>query len=344
MLSLSHPFLLLLLVVPLLLLVYFLAKKKTPSKHTVFMSVQFTELRKESKRTKRIFQCLFFLCLSILSLMIFTLAKPFRTKTYTKQWTEGVDIVIVLDVSESMEASDLQPNRILAAKAVIRDFISRRPHDRIGLVIFGGEAMMKSPLTRDFDFLLNQVDDVRLRELKQGTAIGMGIANGITRLKKTESKNKVLILLTDGDSNVGAINPVTASQLARQEGIRIYTIGIGKEDRVVVPIYAYDANGKKTHLLAQVPSYINPQLLNEISRNTGGKSYMARDTGMLHKILQEIDKVEKTKIKVQPMTEREELFFIPALVATLFLSLYFVLTETRFKKGFPRKLRTLKQT
>lgn len=337
MFSMSHPNYLLFFVIPMGLAFYFLTKEKKARRSTLLMSLEHTILKKESNRTRFAFRILFIVSLVILGLFTFILTKPFRTRTYTKLWTEGVDIVIVLDVSESMEAADLQPNRIIAAKSVIRDFISRRPHDRIGLVIFGGEAIMKSPLTRDFDFLLGQVEDVRLRELKQGTAIGMGLANGISRLKKSESKNKVLILLTDGDSNVGAINPITASHLAQQEGIRIYTIGIGKEDRVVVPIYAYDANGKKTHLLAQVPSYLNPELLKDISRMTGGLSYMARDSGMLLKILQEIDKLEKTKIKVQPMTEREEMFFFPALIATILAFLYFIITETRYKRSAPRR-------
>lgn len=341
MFLMSHPAILLLLTIPLGAALYFLLKRKQVRSTTLLMSVQHTALKSHSVITKRVFRALFFISILILSLLVVTLTKPFRTKTYTKLWTEGVDIAIVLDVSESMEASDLLPTRILAAKSVIRDFVSRRPHDRIGLVIFGGEAIMKSPLTRDFDFLLNQVDDVRLRELKQGTAIGMGLANGISRLIKTESKNKVIILLTDGDSNVGAINPITAAHLAQQEGIRIYTIGIGKEDRVIIPIYSYDANGKKVGLLAQVPSYLNPELLKEISRITGGNSYMARDSGMLLKILQEIDRLEKTKIKVQPMTEREELFFYPACVATLLLFLYFLITETRYKRGSVRRTATV---
>ncbi|MFM8269675.1 MAG: VWA domain-containing protein, partial [Pseudomonadota bacterium] len=253
-------------------------------------------------------------------------------KTLVKKSTEGVDIALVLDVSESMDAEDLEPTRILAAKEVIRQFISQRPNDRIGLVVFGGESVMKSPLTRDFNFLLKQVEDIKLRELKQGTAIGLGITNGISRLRKSQSKNRVLILLTDGDSNVGSINPITAAKLAAQEGIRIYTIGIGQQDRVVVPIFAFDPQGRKTHLVAKVPSYLNPKLLGEISEITGGKSYMARDTGMLSRILQEIDKLEKTKVILNAHTETEELFFYPALLALLLFTVSFLLMETRFQR------------
>ena len=197
---------------------------------------------------------------------------------------------------------------------------------------------MRSPLTRDFDFLLGQVEEVKLRELKQGTAIGLGLTNGIARLRKSHSRNKVVILLTDGDSNVGSVNPMTAAKLAQQEGIRIYTIGIGQEDRVVVPIYALDAQGKKTHLIAQVPSYLNPKLLKEISELTGGQSFMARDTGMLSRVLQEIDKLEKTKVTLSALTEIEELFIYPGLFGLFLMAFAFLLMETRFQ----RKLNTRK--
>jgi len=290
------------------------------------------DLLKEMRRTRWAFRFLFLAQLVALGLLVASVARPVRTKTTVKKSTEGVDIVLVLDVSESMDAEDLDPTRIIAAKQVIRQFIKQRPNDRIGLVVFGGESVMKSPLTRDFDFLLTQVDEVKLRELKQGTAIGLGITNGISRLRKSQSKNKILILLTDGDSNVGAVNPMTAAKLAAQEGIRIYTIGIGKQDRVVVPIYAFDSRGRKTHLVAQVPSYLNPKLLEEMSEMTGGKSYMARDTGMLSRILQEIDKLEKTKVLLTAHTELEELFLYPALAALLLLTVSYLLLETRFQR------------
>ncbi len=267
---------------------------------------------------------------------MFAIARPIRLKTWVKKWSEGIDIVLVFDMSESMDADDLVPTRLIAAKNVVREFIRNRTEDRIGLVVFAGEAVMKSPLTRDFDFLLNQVDELKLRELKQGTAIGSGLANGIARLRKTESRNKVIILLTDGDSNVGSVNPITAAHLARQEGIKIYTVGIGRADRVVITIYAYDADGKKTHPIAKIPSYLNPQLLQQVAQITGGRSYMARDTGMLNRILQDIDQLEKTKINFSPLSEKEELFLIPALLATVLFGLLFLLQETRYQRIFKR--------
>jgi Ca-activated chloride channel family protein len=251
----------------------------------------------------------------------------------TKKWSEGIDILLVLDVSESMEATDFAPDRITVAKAVVRDFIRKRTEDRIGLVVFGGEAMTKCPLTRDYDFLLAQVEDIRLRELKQGTAIGMALANGVGRLRGSKAKTRIIVLLTDGDSNVGAINPVTAATLARQEGIKIYTIGIGKQNRVVVPIYSYDSLGRRGQLIAQVPSYLNPELLKEIARITGGKAYMARDPGSLARILQEIDGLEKTKVQTQISEKKEDAFMGIALIALSLLVALFTLQETHYRKA-----------
>lgn len=329
------------ILLPLFLSVFYFLFRKRNQKDKLLsrMPGPWEELKKAMRRTTWAYRFLFLAQVLALSLLIAVIARPVRTKVLTKKSTEGVDIALVLDVSESMDAEDLEPTRILAAKHVIRQFISQRPNDRIGLVIFGGESVMKSPLTRDFDFLLRQVEEVKLRELKQGTAIGLGITNGIARLRKSQSKNKILILLTDGDSNVGSVNPMTAAKLAAADGIKIYTIGIGKQDRVVVPIYAFDPNGRRTHLIAQVPSYLNPKLLKEISDTTGGKSYMARDSGMLSKILQEIDKLEKTKVTISAVTELEELFFYPAAIALLLLAISYLLLETRFQ----RKLRVIKQ-
>jgi len=322
------------LLVPILVgFLYFLfSRLKKSNPLLARMPGPWLELMNQIKKTRQVYRALFFLQVMGLILLILALARPASQKAIVQKFTEGVDIVLVLDVSESMDAEDLKPTRILAAKQVMRQFISQRPNDRIGLVVFGGESVMRSPITRDFDFLLKQVEDIKLRELKQGTAIGLGLTNGLARLRKSKSQNKILILLTDGDSNVGAINPVTAAKLAAQEGIRIYTIGIGEKDRVVVPIYGYDSSGKKTHLLAQVPSYLNPELLKEIANLTGGKSYMARDSGMLSRVLQEIDKLEKTKIQLTSRMEFEDLFFYPLLLGTLFLFFSYLLLETRYQR------------
>ena len=321
------------LVFPIAGILYLLLKrKKHNGMHELALSDSDSLLKKHAKKTQWLFRLFFILTLVSFVCLALVAARPMRVKSWIQKWTEGVDIVFVLDVSDSMDATDLTPSRIVAAKSVIKDFISRRADDRIGLVIFGGESILKSPLTRDFDFLLSQLEDVRLRELKQGTAIGNGLANGIARLRHSESKNRILILLTDGDSNVGAINPVTAAYLARQEGIKVYSIGIGQQDRVLVPIYSYDGSGQRGPLITQIPSYLNPELLKQISAITGGKAYMARDTGMLNRILKDIDTLEKTKIKLLPMSKKEEIFFIPALAATFLLLVLMLLQETRFQR------------
>ncbi len=330
---LADPRSLLLCLLPLGAALFFIFKPRSQKRKGLLpFSGPIGFLEKETKRTRWIFRALFLGTIIALCLFGYVIARPFELRPKLKRTGEGIDILIALDTSESMDADDFEPSRIDVAKSVIRDFIKRRTEDRIGIVVFSGDAVTKCPLTRDYDFLLSQVEDIHLREMKQGTAIGMGLANGVARLRNSESKTKVLILLTDGDSNVGAINPATAAHLARQEGIKIYTIGIGKANRVVVPIYAYDLYGRRTQLVAQVPSYLNPELLQEIARLTGGKAYMARDPGMLTRFVQEIDSLEKTKVKITKTEEKEERFLIPALIATLLFFMVLALRETRFRR------------
>ncbi len=331
--SLAQPSWLYFLLVPLaaILAVLFWPRKRSAQRR-LRLGGYGEILRKQIARTRWQHRILFGLfCLSILLIGI-AAARPLNIRSWAKRYSEGIDILICLDLSESMEATDLVPTRLIAAKSVIREFIEKRKEDRIGIVTFGGEAVTRAPLTRDHDFLLNQVENLQLRELKQGTAIGNGLANSIGRLRHSESKSKVIVLLTDGDNNVGAVNPITAANLAKQEGIKIYAIGMGKEDRVVVPIYSYDIYGKKTQLVAQVPSYINPELLRRIAELTGGLAYMARDTMALSQILTAIDRFERTKVRLRPMQKKEELFVYPTAAALLLLVLVYLLLETRFRR------------
>lgn len=331
--SLMHPWILALAVLPPLALAFLLLRvKRTPNSKTMYFPVPKEFWQRALKRTRRIHRALAGLTLIALLILAYAAARPVLEKPRVSKEAEGIDIGIVFDVSESMEADDFEPNRFVVAKKVVRDFIERRVDDRLAFVTFSGDTVTKSPLTRDQEFLKSQIDDLRLRELKQGTAIGMGLANGIARLKNSKAKTRIIVLLTDGDSNVGAINPITAAQLARQQGIRIYTIGIGKSNRVVVPIYSYDIYGRRSQLVAQVPSYLNPELLQDIAQITGGKAYMARDAGMLSTMLQEIDRLERTKIKISKTTEREERFLPYALAACLLIFCLALLRETRFQR------------
>ncbi len=334
---LMAPYWLALFLLPLgAALVFLLKKKKGAQKRQLPFSVNSAEIRKLVRRTRFSYRLQFALTLVAFGLLAFAIARPATYQKWTHKWSEGIDIVITFDVSESMDATDFKPNRMTVAKELIRDFIKRRSSDRIGLVIFGGEAVTKVPLTQDYDFLLRQLADVQMRELKQGTAIGMALANAVGRLQTSTSKTKVVILITDGDSNVGAINPVTAATMAVQDKIKIYSIGIGKNSRVLVPIYAYDAFGNKTHLLTQVPSYLNPELLQDISRRTGGKAYMATSPTSLEQILQEIDDLEKTKVKISPRRRTDEWYAGFAALAFTLLFAGLLLQEGRYWKARPR--------
>lgn len=330
---LANPIALALLTIPFFLFLYFGKKRKIPfTSRLLALALPESLLKKEVARLRVLYRILFLGHLVSFILIIYVVARPFEVDRKIIKKGEGIDIVIVFDVSESMEADDFAPDRISVAKGVVRDFIKRRTEDRIGIVLFSGDSVTKCPLTNDYDFLLSQVDDIRLRELKQGTAIGMGLSNGIVRLKSGEAKTKVMILLTDGDSNVGAINPITAANLARQEGIKIYTIGIGKSNRVVVPIYSYDAYGRRNQLVAQVPSYLNPELLRDIANRTGGRAYMARDPGMLSRMLLEIDKLERTKVRTIRSDNRREKFSIYGAWALSLLGLMTLGQQTRFRR------------
>lgn len=333
---LMNPLYLLAGLLPLGLCAYFVFKKRSTRDRLILPFSAMSIDRRTTRSAKRIHRGLFLATLVALGLFALTIARPAKRHLWAEKWAEGIDIVITLDVSESMDATDFKPNRITVAKAVIDDFIRKRETDRIGLVIFGGEAVTKCPLTRDYDFLKRQLDEVQLRELKQGTAIGMALTNAVGRLRGSTAKSKVVVLITDGDSNVGAINPVTASNLAKEEGIKIYAIGIGKNSRVLVPIYAYDVLGNRTHLLTHVPSYLNPELLDEISGLTGGKSYMAHDEGSLSAILSEIDQLEKSKVKVTPKSRTDELYFWIAFAGTLIIFVVYLLQELRYWRASPR--------
>lgn len=319
--------------VPLAAAVWFLAKRRRPSPGMAALSLPLPTVRAAARRARLAFRLLFAASVLALAALAVAIAQPVHRTRWVERWAEGIDIAIVLDVSESMDATDFSPNRMEVAKQLVREFIRGRTSDRIALVIFGGEAVTKCPLTRDYDFLLRQLADVQMRELKQGTAIGMALANGVARLQGSDAKTKVIVLLTDGDSNVGSINPITAATLAKEEGIRIHSIGVGKEARVLVPIYAYDLAGNKTHLLTHVPSYVNPDLLQEISRLTGGKSFMATDPKALRATLAEIDQLEKSKVKLLPRHKDEPLYLAWALPALAMLFFAALLQETRYRRA-----------
>ncbi len=238
--------------------------------------------------------------------LIAALARP-QTGTGEEKTTEQVvDIMIALDISGSMATLDFHPdNRLVAAKLEAKRFIEGRRHDRIGLVVFAGQSVTQCPLTVDHQAILSLLDKIQLGMLEDGTAIGVGLANAVNRLRNSEAKSKVIILLTDGVNNAGEIDPLTAAELATQYGIRVYTIGVGKEGQSILPIQ--DPRFGLRYL--KVETQIDERVLQAISQKTGGGYFRAQDQRALREIFQEIDRLEKTEIKVDKYVYYDEQYF-----------------------------------
>ncbi len=238
----------------------------------------------------------FFILLIGLAFLILALARPRNEKDvdeYKNKNIEGIDVVLAMDVSGSMLAQDFKPNRLEAAKKVASDFIAKRPNDRIGLVLYEGEAYTKMPLTTDHVLLTHALDEVETGLVANGTAIGVGLGVAINRLKESEAKSKVIILLTDGVNNSGDLDPITAAQIAKEYGIRVYTIGVGKEGMAPFPMPT--AFGT---VMQSVPVEIDEKLLTEIAEITGTSYFRAKDQDELENIYDEIDRLEKSKVRV----------------------------------------------
>ena len=239
-------------------------------------------------------------------MVILILARPQTTDNWQNTEIEGIDIMLAVDVSTSMLAEDLKPNRLEAAKQVASEFINGRPNDNIGLTIFAGESFTQCPLTVDHGVLLNLFNsikgDIAQRGLiEDGTAIGMGIANAVTRLKDSKAKSKVIILLTDGSNNRGDISPLTAAEIAKTFGVRVYTIGVGTQGKAPYPFQT--AFGVQ---YMDVDVEIDEPTLKQIAATTGGQYFRATDNASLKEIYSEIDKMEKTKISVQEYSKKQE--------------------------------------
>ena len=314
----------LLALIPLIVAFYifYLRKKTSP--------LQFSSLRnfngiKPSLR-QRLRLLPFILKLLAFSLTIVALARPQSSTSGQNVTTEGIDIIMALDISSSMLAEDLKPNRIEAAKKVAEDFIDSRPNDRIGLVVFGGESFTQCPLTTDHAVLKNLFTGIQSGLLADGTAIGEGLATAVNRIRKSTAKSKVIILLTDGVNNVGAIAPETAGEIAKTFGIRVYTIGVGTKGMAPYPF--------KTPFGIQYQNMevqIDEKVLQQISDETDGKYFRATNTSKLKAIYESIDKLEKTKIAVTEFRNHTEEFYPWVLAALLFLLADVILRFTVFK-------------
>ncbi|EZH72402.1 aerotolerance regulator BatA [Aquimarina atlantica] len=273
---------------------------------------------------------LFIMRLIALSLIITALARPRTVDVSTKtKTTKGIDIVMSIDVSASMLAKDLRPNRLEALKEVAAEFIKDRPNDRIGLVVYAGESFTKTPITSDKSIVLGSLKDVKYDNvLENGTAIGMGLATSVNRLKDSKAKSKVIILLTDGSNNAGFIDPKIASELAVEYGIKTYTIGIGTNGMALAPV-AILPNGSFQYGRVQVE--IDEDLLKEIAKVTGGKYFRATNNKKLQQIYQEIDKLERTDIEEFKFYNYEEKFRSLVLLAGLLIFVEFLFRYTIFR-------------
>jgi Ca-activated chloride channel family protein len=264
-------------------------------------------------------------CLAVMAVII-ALARPQSALSWENATTEGIDIVIATDISGSMLAEDLKPNRLEAGKNIAIDFIKDRPDDRIGLVVFSGESFTQCPLTIDHDVLVNLFKDISNGMIEDGTAIGMGLATAVNRLKDSEAKSKVVILLTDGSNTSGSIPPSTAAEIAKQMNVRVYTVGVGTKGYAPYPVQTpYGVQYQ------QVPVTIDEGVLSNIAKITGGKYFRATNNEKLKQIYQQIDKMEKAKIAVTQYHKKTERFLPLVIFALVLLMLEFLLKNTLLK-------------
>jgi len=259
-------------------------------------------------------------------LIVAALARPQSINTQKNVDTEGVDIMIALDISSSMLAQDFRPNRLEAAKDLAIEFVSGRPNDRIGLVVYSAESFTQCPLTTDHAVLINFFKDIKSGMLEDGTAIGSGLATAISRLKESTAKSKLIILLTDGVNNQGSVPPLTAAEIARKFGIRVYTVGIG-----TMGMAPYPFQTPFGIQVQNVPVEIDENVLTQIAQLTNGTYYRATDNEKLREVYKEIDRLEKTKFQVTEYSKREDQYFWILALAGVFLLLEIALRYTIFK-------------
>ncbi len=262
----------------------------------------------------------FVLRIATICLLTVALARPQLSNRWQQESTEGIDIMMALDISGTMLAEDLRPNRLEAAKAVATEFVNSRPNDNIGLVVFAGESFTQCPLTTDHAALNNLFQAVHFGMIEDGTAIGLGLANAVNRMKDSQTKSKVVILLTDGSNNRGDIDPATAAEIAKTFGIRVYAIGVGSYGKARVPVQTPMGTQYVT-----MDSEFDETTLKNIAATTGGEYFRATDNTTLRSIYQQIDKLEKTKIRVREYAKRSEHFAPILAIAALCLLLEVIL-------------------
>ena len=314
-----------LLVLPLALLIWYVLKHNSSSSTILFSGTQAINTKPTIKQQLRHLPAL--LKIGAAALMIIALARPQSSTNWEESTTEGIDIVLAMDISGSMLAQDLKPDRLEASKNVAMDFINKRKNDRVGLVIFAGESFTQCPLTTDHNVLINLFKDVKSGMVDDGTAIGMGLATAVNRLKDSEAISKIIILLTDGVNNSGMVPPLTAAEIAQKFGIRVYTIGVGTEGFAPYPFQT--AFGIRYQ---EVEVKIDEKTLQDIATLTDGKYFRATNNNSLKEIYKDIDALEKSKIEVTKFHKRSEEFLPFALWALGLLFLGFILQITYLKQ------------
>ena len=313
----------LLLLLPLMLLWYWFWNKKSQANVTFSTTIAF---KKTKSWSDALYHLLFVLRMIAIALIVVALARPQTHSENAKtKITDGIDIVMAIDVSASMLSQDLKPNRFEALKKVASQFVKDRPNDRIGLVIYAGESYTKTPVTTDKSIILNALSEITYGQIEDGTAIGMGLATAVNRLKESKAKSRVIILLTDGVNNTGFIDPQTAAELAAEYGIKVYTVGIGTNGMALSP-YALNADGSIIYRMQQVD--IDEPLMKKIAQVTKGRYFRATNNQKLQQIYDEINQMETTKIEEFKYTEVDEKFRWWVLLAGLLLLLEFVLKHT----------------
>ena len=321
----SPHFLFGLIIIPLFVLWYIFNCNKQQA-YVRFSDTSYFDKLPKSWRTY-LRHIVFILEIVALAFFIVALARPQSSTKNQKINVEGIDIVLAMDISSSMLACDLQPDRLEASKIVASDFVAGRPAARMGLVVFSGETFTQVPLTTDHGMMLNMLKDMKCGMLEDGTAIGDGLASAVSRLKDSEAISKVVILLTDGDNNAGSIDPSTAAEMAKLFGIRVYTIGAGTRGMAPYPVQTPFGGIK----YQQVEVNINESLLQSIADETGGKYFRAESKEKLQQIYDEIDKMERSKIEVNEYKRLHEEFYPFAIWGLVLLILSFILKNTIFK-------------
>lgn len=317
-------YLYLLILVPAMIAFYVLKQHKASAAMTVPGLLSFSTAGTTFRHYLR--HILFSLRVLAIALLIIVLARPQKTDKFQDVTTEGIDIMLTQDISGSMLARDFKPDRLEAAKNIATEFISGRPYDRIGLVVFSGESFTQCPLTTDHAVLINLLREIQSGMIEDGTAIGMGLATAVNRIKDSQAKSKVIILLTDGVNNKGEIAPATAAGIAKTYGIRVYTIGVGTQGMAPYPIQTpYGMQYQN------MPVEIDEDILQDIAQTTGGKYFRATDNNKLAQVYKEIDKLEKSKIDVHQFTRKEEKFLIPALIGFFLLLIEITAKNTVYK-------------